>query len=56
MTKPYKELTLVELKCERMRLCYILGNHPKPNTYRQTKASLNRIDDLIAKKVKETLK
>lgn len=56
MTKPYKELDLTELSMERIRLICILKDKPKPNTYKQTKKSLERINNLIVDKICATLK
>ena len=51
MTKPYKEMDKSELKLERARLINILQNHPKPNTYKQTKKSLERVNNLLAERI-----
>ena len=51
MCKPYKELNVVELKAERLRLKYILSNHPKPNTYKQAKKSLERVEKLLVERL-----
>lgn len=53
MTQPYKDLNISELSMERLRLKQILQNHPKPNTYKQTKKSLERIEKLIVDKILE---
>ena len=55
-SKAYKDMDLKELKMERLRLVRILGSHPKPITYKQTKKALNRINDLMAQKVADTLR
>ena len=55
-SKAYKDMDLSELKMERLRLVRILSSHPKPNTYKQTKKALNRINDLMAQKVADTLR
>ena len=47
MTKAYKDMDKSELKLERARLIHILQNHPKPNTYKQTKKSLERVNRLL---------
>lgn len=51
MTKPYKELNVDELKLERARLKNILQNHPKPNTYKQAKKSLERVEKLLVERL-----
>lgn len=55
MSKAYKDMDLSELKLESARLIHILQNHPKPNTYKQTKKALERIDKLIAERIVELL-
>lgn len=56
MCKAYKDMDISELSLERMRLKYILRNHPKPIEYKQTKKSLERVEKLIAELVGRTLK
>ena len=56
MSKAYKDMDISELSLERMRLKHILRNHPKPNEYKQAKASLERVEKLIAEMVGRTLK
>ena len=51
MNKPYKEMDKSELKLERSRLIHILQNHPKPNTYKQTKKSLERVNKLLVERL-----
>ena len=51
MTKAYKDMDIDELKLERARLVNILQNHPKPNTYKQTKKSLERVNKLLVEKL-----
>jgi len=53
MSKAYKDMDVSELSMERMRLKYILRNHPKPIEYKQTKKSLERIEKLIVDKLTE---
>lgn len=55
MSKAYKDMDLTELSMERLRLKHILQNHPKPNTYKQSKKSLERVENLMAKLVGRTL-
>ena len=55
MTKAYKDMDLSELSMERLRLKNILQNHPKPNTYKQSKKSLERVENLMAALVGRTL-
>ena len=50
MTKRYKDMDVSELKLERARLINILQNHPKPNTYKQTKKSLERVNNLLVER------
>jgi len=56
MSKAYKDMNVSELSMERMRLKYILRNHPKPIEYRQTKKSLEKVEKLMSKLVGRTLK
>ena len=56
MSKAYKDMSVEELEMERLRLKCILMNHPKPNTYKQTKKSLERVEKLIVDKLVERLK
>lgn len=51
MSKAYKDMDISELSMERMRLKYILRNHPKPIEYKQTKKSLERVEKLIVDKL-----
>lgn len=51
MSKAYKDMDYSELKLERARLKYILCNHPKPNTYKQTKKSLERVEKLMVERL-----
>ena len=51
MSKAYKDMDVSELSMERMRLKYILRNHPKPIEYKQTKKSLERVEKLIVDKL-----
>ena len=55
MSKAYKDMDLSELSMERLRLKNILQNHPKPNTYKQSKKSLERVENLMATLVGRTL-
>lgn len=55
MSKAYKDMNLTELSMERLRLKHILRNHPKPNTYKQSKKSLEREENLMAQSVGRTL-
>lgn len=55
MSKAYKDMDLGELKMEQLRLKYILRNHPKPIEYKQSKKSLQRVENLMAKLVGRTL-
>ena len=55
MSKAYKDMDLSELSMERLRLKNILQNHPKPNTYKQSKKSLERVENLMAALVGRTL-
>ena len=50
ITKRYKDMDVSELKLERARLIHILQNHPKPNTYKQTKKSLERVNNLLVER------
>ena len=50
ITKRYKDMDVSELKLERARLINILQNHPKPNTYKQTKKSLERVNNLLVER------
>ena len=56
MCKAYKDMDLTELSVERMRLKYILRNHPKQIEYKQAKASLETVEKLMSEKVGGTLK
>ena len=56
MCKAYKDMDLTELSMERLRLKHILRNHPKQIEYKQAKASLERVETLMAKIVGGTLK
>lgn len=56
MCKAYKNMDLTELSVERIRLKYILRNHPKPIEYKQAKASLETVENLMSKLVGRTLK
>lgn len=51
MSKAYKDMTISELFMEQQRLTYYL-NSKSPNYigYKQNKASLKRVNDLIRKK------
>ena len=55
MCKAYKDMDLTELSMERMRLKHILKNHPKQIEYKQAKASLERVENLMSKLVGRTL-
>lgn len=55
MSKAYKDMDVSELSLERMRLKYILRNHPKQIEYKQAKASLERVENLMSKLVGRTL-
>ena len=55
MSKAYKDMDLRELNWERLRLKYILSNHPKPIAYKQAKKSLENVEKLITKLVERTL-
>ena len=56
MCKAYKDMDISELSLERMRLKHILRNHPKPIEYKQAKASLERVENIMAELVGRTLK
>ena len=56
MCKAYKDMDLTELSMERLRLKHILRNHPKQIEYKQAKASLERVETLMAKIVGGRLK
>lgn len=55
MSKAYKDMNLDELKLERARLEHILQNHPKPNTYKQTKKALERVMNLMMERLVKLL-
>lgn len=51
MTKAYKDMTISELFMEKQRLIYYLNNKSANFiNYKQNKASLERVNDLIRKK------
>ena len=56
MCKAYKDMDISELSMERMRLKHILRNHPKQIEYKQAKASLERVEKLMANLAGGTLK
>ena len=56
MCKAYKDMDISELSLERLRLKHILRNHPKQIEYKQAKASLERVEKLIAELVGRNLR
>ena len=56
MCKAYKNMDLTELSVERLRLKHILRNHPNRIEYKQAKASLETVENLMSKLVGRTLK